>query len=208
MLATIAKHFANSPAGEFASGCLAVVLKDVNLTSNKLYPPGPGESDPLTRISISPETSHLIIVGKRIGYGGSCDVYGGLYAPTGQRLALKRLRYGGSQAERRFRREAKIWSALIHVNILPFYGLHDISSDTHPVSPWIESGDLSAFLDGRLSYFEKGQLPASDSIRAALKRPLWYENNPVDLIHFVNDHALSLRFVALLLGWPTSMREA
>ncbi|KAG9001984.1 hypothetical protein FRB94_004189 [Tulasnella sp. JGI-2019a] len=64
----------------------------------------------------------------------------------------------------RFQREAKIWSTLIHV---PFYGLHNISSNTHLVSPWIERGDLFTFLRHRLAYFGRGRPPASGKPRAA-----------------------------------------
>ncbi|KAG8887862.1 hypothetical protein FRB98_008828 [Tulasnella sp. 332] len=119
-----------------------------------------------THSRISPRISYLITIpapDKRIGGGGFCDLYLGLYAPPGRssvKLAMKRPRLLGpdtSQAEeviRKYEREARIWSSLDHKNVLPFWGLLDISSDVYLVSPWMEHGDLSRFLAIRLSYLE------------------------------------------------------
>ncbi|KAG8881898.1 hypothetical protein FRB97_008945 [Tulasnella sp. 331] len=55
---------------------------------------------------------------------------------------------------KRYEREAKIWSSLIHINILPFYGLVQRSSEIYLVSPWLEHGNLSRFLARYKSYIE------------------------------------------------------
>ncbi|KAG9033051.1 hypothetical protein FRB95_000636 [Tulasnella sp. JGI-2019a] len=118
---------------------------------------------PHPHVTLSSDNSHLIYIpqpGRSIGGGGFCDLFVGFYAPTGGKLAMKRLRPRSQHpealeiAERRLTREARIWSSLKHTNVLPFYGLVDLSGETYLVSPWMEHGDLSQFLTGRLSYLE------------------------------------------------------
>ncbi|KDQ10177.1 hypothetical protein BOTBODRAFT_36459 [Botryobasidium botryosum FD-172 SS1] len=47
---------------------------------------------------------------------------------------------------RRARREASVWQNLGHPNILPFLGLTTLDSITYLVSPWMENGDLLAYV--------------------------------------------------------------
>ncbi|KAG8994540.1 hypothetical protein FRB94_009813 [Tulasnella sp. JGI-2019a] len=110
-------------------------------------------------LSLSTRDAHLITMPqptRSIGGGGFCDLFLGIHAPTGQRLAMKRPRFSAHIApevtKRRILREADAWSHLKHDNILPFYGLVEILDEIYLVSPWIEHGNLSAFLAGRLSF--------------------------------------------------------
>ncbi|KAG9006585.1 Mitogen-activated protein kinase kinase kinase 7 [Tulasnella sp. JGI-2019a] len=135
---------------------------EVNFT---LYPSdrttGPFDNTPansLARLALSSHDSHLIQITGQVALSHSSDMYHGLYTPTRLRLAMKCPRIferGTRQAERTMRdymREAKTWSSLNHVNILPFYGVVEISSITYLVAPWAAHGDLSWFLKDRLEY--------------------------------------------------------
>ncbi|KAG8998483.1 hypothetical protein FRB93_013715 [Tulasnella sp. JGI-2019a] len=135
---------------------------EVNFT---LYPSdrttGPFDNTPansLARLALSSHDSHLIQITGQVALSHSSDMYHGLYTPTRLRLAMKCPRIferGTRQAERTMRdymREAKRWSSLNHVNILPFYGVVEISSITYLVAPWAAHGDLSWFLKDRLEY--------------------------------------------------------
>ncbi|KAG9023713.1 hypothetical protein FRB95_012575 [Tulasnella sp. JGI-2019a] len=114
----------------------------------------------LLRLTLSSSDAHLISIQKKVALGHYSDIYQGIYAPTRLKLALKRPRIleGTTQAkevERRYKREAEIWSSLYHVNILPFYGIVELSSIAYLVAPWVEQGDLSKFLDARLEYLRR-----------------------------------------------------
>ncbi|KAG9002935.1 hypothetical protein FRB94_003462 [Tulasnella sp. JGI-2019a] len=116
----------------------------------------------LPRLALSSFNSHLISIPnpkKPVALGYYCDMYQGLYAPTRLKLALKcpRLLEGTTQAEdvkRRYKREAKTWLSLNHINVLPFYGVIELSSIAYLVAPWVALGDLSKFLAARLEYLE------------------------------------------------------
>ncbi|KAG8862457.1 hypothetical protein FRB96_001528 [Tulasnella sp. 330] len=94
--------------------------------------------------------------------GGYCDLFQGVYAPTGLKVALKRLKSAvrfdwaeeEANARRRIHREEKIWANLTHRNILPFYGLIEMSNETYLVSPWMELGDLHMFIVARLHFLD------------------------------------------------------
>ncbi|KAG8998236.1 hypothetical protein FRB94_006976 [Tulasnella sp. JGI-2019a] len=112
-------------------------------------------------LRLSTSDTHLIVMtepNRSVGGGGFCDLFLGKYLPSGQVLGMKRPRLSVQTASeianvtRRFSREAKTWSSLTHDNILPFYGLVEISSVLYLVSPWMEYGSLSRFLTGRLSF--------------------------------------------------------
>ncbi|KAG8983633.1 hypothetical protein FRB93_007113 [Tulasnella sp. JGI-2019a] len=132
------------------------------------------------RISICTSNSHLISFlppGKPINYG-NCDLYRGYYCDGSREtaLAMKRLRVLGDAAaqaemiQKRAEREAGIWHDLDHVNILPFYGKIEISSETYLVSPWIERGDLAKFMIHRLRYLDSPvsqREPVPDATRSA-----------------------------------------
>ncbi|KAG8990604.1 hypothetical protein FRB93_003151 [Tulasnella sp. JGI-2019a] len=111
-------------------------------------------------MTLSPHLIYIPQSNRPVGGGGYCDLFIRFYTPTGSKLAMKRLRPRSQDpealgiAKRRFMREARIWSYLKHINVLPFHGLVELSGETYLVSPWMEHGDLSKFLIGYLSYLE------------------------------------------------------
>ncbi|KAG8980753.1 hypothetical protein FRB93_009018 [Tulasnella sp. JGI-2019a] len=131
----------------------------------------------LPRLALTSTDSHLISILRQVKLGGYSDVCQGLYAPTQLRLAMKcpRIIEGTPEAiavKRRWVREAKMWLSLNHVNILPFYGVVELSSITYLVAPWVAHGDLSKFLAARLEYFARSsftQGSGSDERHAAFK---------------------------------------
>ncbi|KAG9022831.1 hypothetical protein FRB95_014080 [Tulasnella sp. JGI-2019a] len=131
----------------------------------------------LPRLVLSSTDSHLISILRQVKLGGYSDVYQGLYAPTQLKLAMKcpRIIEGTPEAiavKRRWMREAKMWLSFNHVNILPFYGVVELSSITYLVAPWVAHGDLSKFLAARLEYFARSsftQGSGSDERHAAFK---------------------------------------
>ncbi|KAG8983635.1 hypothetical protein FRB94_007375 [Tulasnella sp. JGI-2019a] len=107
------------------------------------------------QLSVSSWDVSIIPPGKPVSFG-NCDLFRGLHEPTQTILAMKRPRVTGDAniqaqtVQRRFSREAKIWSRLNHINILPFYGMINLESEAYLVSPWVEQGDLSNFLSTRM----------------------------------------------------------
>ncbi|KAL4078225.1 kinase-like domain-containing protein [Scleroderma yunnanense] len=86
-----------------------------------------------------------------IDEGGSGLIYQG--SLLGRTVALKRLKNKGQDRNRLtkdFAHEAVLWRNVNHANCLPFYGIFkDLqwnNGDLHLVSPWMEQGDLSAYL--------------------------------------------------------------
>ncbi|KAG9025872.1 hypothetical protein FRB95_009669 [Tulasnella sp. JGI-2019a] len=132
-------------------------------------PPGNTPVSDLPRLVLSSSDSHLVTVQKRVAPGHYGDMYQGLHTPTKLKLAMKRPRIldeGTIQAvdvKRRYEREARIWSTLNHVNVLPFYGVVKISSAMYLVAPWVIHGDLSRFLADRLECLAHPSL-AQDSV--------------------------------------------
>ncbi|KAG8843179.1 hypothetical protein FRB96_004249 [Tulasnella sp. 330] len=127
-------------------------------------------------LQLSSSDSHLINIpqpSRSVGGGGYCDLFIGIYTPTGAKLAMKRPRFStqiasaAATAKRRFVREAKTWSSLKHGNILPFYGLIEISDEVYLVSPWMDYGDLSKFVGERMVF-----LDATPSVQRAHPRRL------------------------------------
>ncbi|KAG9025014.1 hypothetical protein FRB95_010808 [Tulasnella sp. JGI-2019a] len=125
-------------------------------------------TDKFPRLKLSSSDSHLISIPpprKPVNYG-NCDLFKAGYCDGSLRvvLALKRPRIIGDSAtqaemvQRRFEREVAIWSQLNHINILPFYGVVELVSESFLVSeaylasPWVEHGDLFEFLAARLKY--------------------------------------------------------
>ncbi|KAG9022025.1 hypothetical protein FRB95_000962, partial [Tulasnella sp. JGI-2019a] len=140
-------------------------------------PLGNARVNGLPRLTLSSTDSHLISVLRQVKLGGYSDVYQGLYAPTQLRLAMKcpRIIEGTPEAiavKRRWMREAKMWLSLNHVNILPFYGVAELSSITYLVAPWVAHGYLSKFLADRLEYLARSpfaQGSGSDQRHAAFE---------------------------------------
>ncbi|KAG8990863.1 hypothetical protein FRB94_013030 [Tulasnella sp. JGI-2019a] len=113
------------------------------------------------RLRLETEDAYLISIphpNRSVGGGGFCDLYRGIFLPTGLVFALKRPRFSSEVAGdyeavmRRLDREGRIWSDLTHVNILPFYGIVVIFDETYLVSPWVEHGDLAKFVRAHLRY--------------------------------------------------------
>ncbi|KAG9022833.1 hypothetical protein FRB95_014082, partial [Tulasnella sp. JGI-2019a] len=131
----------------------------------------------LPRLTLSSTDSHLISILRKVKLGGYSDVYQGLYAPIQLKLAMKcpRIIEGTPEAiavKRRWMREAKMWLSLDHVNILPFYGVVELSSITYLVAPWVAHGDLSKSLAARLEYLASSsfaQESGSDQRHAAFE---------------------------------------
>ncbi|KAJ7858072.1 kinase-like domain-containing protein [Mycena olivaceomarginata] len=85
---------------------------------------------------------------KQVAGGSFSDVYRGLL--RGQTVAVKMMRvFEESDIDallKGFGREALIWRQLSHPNLLPFYGLYYLKERLCLVSPWMENGDIRAFL--------------------------------------------------------------
>ncbi|KAG8978515.1 hypothetical protein FRB94_014638 [Tulasnella sp. JGI-2019a] len=129
-----------------------------NLSPNFMSTRGRDSTCAMPQLSLSlqdPCTVSILPPGKPISFG-NCDLFRGVHRPTQTILAMKRPRIRGDTGtqvqtiKRRFSREAKIWSGLNHINILPFYGIVDLGSEAYLVSPWVEQGDLSKFLTARM----------------------------------------------------------
>jgi serine/threonine protein kinase len=64
-------------------------------------------------------------------------------------LSLSLLKFSCNQA---FSREAVTWAQLSHPNILPFYGIYQLNENcSRPcfISPWMENGTITQFLERR-----------------------------------------------------------
>ncbi|KAG9032478.1 hypothetical protein FRB95_001453 [Tulasnella sp. JGI-2019a] len=125
------------------------------------------------RLRLNPQLIEIPNPSRPVGGGGYCDMFRGIYTSTRLHLALKRPRFctlepkATEDVMRRFRREGKLWSALDHINILPFLGMVDIGGETYLVSPWLEHGDLSKFVPARLEFLE---LPGSKRLSHPSRR--------------------------------------
>ncbi|KAG8988863.1 hypothetical protein FRB94_000368 [Tulasnella sp. JGI-2019a] len=121
-----------------------------------VVPPGNTPANDSPRFTLSSSDSHLISIERRVALGYHSDMYQGIYTPTKLKLAMKCpriLEAGTIQAvdvKRRYEREVKTWSSLKHDNVLPFFGVVEISSNTYLMAPWVTHGDLSGFLSARL----------------------------------------------------------
>ncbi|KAJ3539950.1 hypothetical protein NMY22_g4503 [Coprinellus aureogranulatus] len=83
--------------------------------------------------------------------GSFGDVYRGRIAK--QEVAIKVFKVNKrtdlSKLMKTIWREAILWCQLYHANVLPCYGVHQLSSESHRiglVSPWIESGNVIDYL--------------------------------------------------------------
>ncbi|KAG9032606.1 hypothetical protein FRB95_001192 [Tulasnella sp. JGI-2019a] len=115
-----------------------------------------------------------------MGRSGSCDLFLGIYNPTGQRLAMKRPRFsedtGPDVTTQRFVEEADTWSRLKHDKILPFYGLVEISSDVHLVSPWMKRAVDQGTAMGVPLYFPLIETPSNFKPLAVFREMLLISN--------------------------------
>ncbi|KAG9002933.1 hypothetical protein FRB94_003460 [Tulasnella sp. JGI-2019a] len=119
-------------------------------------------------LRLSTSDAHFIAIPnttRPVGGGGFGELFLGQYVPTGQRLAIKRLKFStpvaSHVAARRIASDAKTWSHFRHENILPFYGVVKIRDETCVVSQWMDRGSLSTFLADRLSFLG-GDLSCQD----------------------------------------------
>ncbi|KAG6910448.1 hypothetical protein DXG01_010373 [Tephrocybe rancida] len=80
--------------------------------------------------------------------GGFADIYKGDF--EGHTVCLKAIRvYQDSQLEhllKQFSKEVIIWRQLSHPNVLPMYGLYRFKRRLCLVAPWMENGDVGAYL--------------------------------------------------------------
>ncbi|KAJ7875033.1 kinase-like domain-containing protein, partial [Mycena leptocephala] len=87
-------------------------------------------------------------LGEHLAGGSFSDVHKGSHG--GQDVAIKMMRVFGKrnidQVLKEFGREALIWRQLSHPNLLPFFGLYHLQNRLCLVSPWMENGNLQAFL--------------------------------------------------------------
>ncbi|KAG8871283.1 hypothetical protein FRB97_008823, partial [Tulasnella sp. 331] len=144
----------------------------------------PSRVDP-SSLQLSSSVINIPQPNRSVGGGGYCDLFIGIYTTTGVKLAMKRPRFNtqipseAATAKRRFVREAKTWSSLKHCNILPFYGLMEISDEMYLVSPWMDYGDLSRFLRERMAFLEA--VPSVQ--RTCLRRLAFNAFKEVDVVH-------------------------
>ncbi|KDQ10198.1 hypothetical protein BOTBODRAFT_178386 [Botryobasidium botryosum FD-172 SS1] len=94
------------------------------------------------------DLSRVVRLGTQpLGRGGFGECWQGLLPEKGK-VAMK-CSHGNIPEEsvlRRARREASVWQNLHHPNILPFLGLTTLGSVTYLISPWMENGDLLAYV--------------------------------------------------------------
>ncbi|KAJ7075312.1 kinase-like domain-containing protein [Mycena crocata] len=87
-------------------------------------------------------------LGEQVAGGAFGDIYKGTLC--GQRVGIKLMRVFGEkdvdELLKEFGREALIWRQLSHPNLLPFFGLYSVQKRLCLVSPWMENGDIVAFL--------------------------------------------------------------
>ncbi|KAG5353081.1 hypothetical protein C0989_010463 [Termitomyces sp. Mn162] len=80
--------------------------------------------------------------------GGFADIYKAVF--EGQVVCLKVIRlYQDSQLEhllKQFSKEVILWGQLSHPNVLPMYGLYRFKNKLCLVAPWMENGDIRAYL--------------------------------------------------------------
>jgi serine/threonine protein kinase len=122
-----------------------------------------------------PDLTHNVRISKAnsSAYGGFADVFEGTLNDI--KVAIKALRVtskdipdgkhlvqvGASQMSwiretyyslQQFHREMRIWQGLSHKNILPLFGVVAYREPfKSPVSPWIQNGTLTAFLNHEMS---------------------------------------------------------
>lgn len=99
--------------------------------------------------------------------GGFGDIYKGVL--YGQMVCVKAIRvYQRDQIEyilKRFSKEAILWGQLSHPNVLPIYGLYRYRNRACLVSPWMEEGDITQFLQRKPGF---ARLPLAINIAQGL----------------------------------------
>ncbi|KAG5724543.1 putative serine/threonine-protein kinase [Termitomyces sp. T112] len=80
--------------------------------------------------------------------GGFCDIFKGAF--QGSVVCLKMLRLDRSTDLEYFlkiiAKETILWGQLRHPNVLPFYGVFRIKNRISFIAPWMDYGDITAFL--------------------------------------------------------------
>ncbi|KDQ60410.1 hypothetical protein JAAARDRAFT_56313 [Jaapia argillacea MUCL 33604] len=109
------------------------VLEELRLNSS-LSQSGFTRGSTVTAISEFPKAS-----------GGSADIYQAWYCdrPVALKLLLRDKSYPG------FPTEAAIWKKLVHDNIVPLLGICQTKSLWCMVSPWMNNGNINAYLSSR-----------------------------------------------------------
>ncbi|KAG5353082.1 hypothetical protein C0989_010464 [Termitomyces sp. Mn162] len=84
--------------------------------------------------------------------GGFADIYKAKF--QGQVVCLKVIRlYQNSQLEyvlKKVTKEVILWRQLFHPNILPMYGIYRYNNQLCLVAPWMENGNIAAYLKQNL----------------------------------------------------------
>ncbi|KAF5373249.1 hypothetical protein D9615_007439 [Tricholomella constricta] len=91
----------------------------------------------------------IVVESRPIAAGGFADIYKGHFRSHTVCIKVIRL-YQTSQEDnflKQFANEAILWGQLSHPNLLPIYGLYQDISRLCFVSPWMENGDLTVFLE-------------------------------------------------------------
>ncbi|RDB17478.1 hypothetical protein Hypma_001588 [Hypsizygus marmoreus] len=104
----------------------------------------------------APFRGDLVVAMQRLSILGQYPITGGSFADIykgkfqGETVCLKVMRlYQTSDIDsflKRFSAEAILWGQLSHPNLLPSYGIYRYISRPCLVSPWMENGNISAFL--------------------------------------------------------------
>jgi len=83
-----------------------------------------------------------------VGMGGFGECWQGVFLGR-QKVAMKcSFSYvSDNDARRRAFREMKAWQGLQHRNVLPFIGLYIQEEKVYMLSPWMEQGDMTQFLE-------------------------------------------------------------
>ncbi|KAJ7063874.1 kinase-like domain-containing protein [Mycena amicta] len=103
--------------------------------------------------------ANLDRVGEQVAAGGFGDIWKGVI--RGQTVSVKSMRLFRDSdiqaALKEFGQEALIWRQLSHPNLLPFFGIYYLEKRLCLVSPWMEHGNIAAYL-------EKGQVSVSQKL--------------------------------------------
>ncbi|KAJ7063859.1 kinase-like domain-containing protein [Mycena amicta] len=93
--------------------------------------------------------TNLDRVGEQVAAGGFGDIWKGLI--RGQTVSVKSMRLFRDSdiqaALKEFGQEALIWRQLSHPNVLPFFGIYYLEKRLCLVSPWMENGNIAAYLE-------------------------------------------------------------
>ncbi|KAG9051535.1 hypothetical protein FS837_004045 [Tulasnella sp. UAMH 9824] len=101
-------------------------------------------ANPPTIVDVTPL---IELLGERVAFGGSCDIYKGKMHGRGW-VAIKRPRVMELSGDvlQRFNTEADTWSRLRSPKILRLLGTYQIDNYIHLVAPWCDNGDALRYV--------------------------------------------------------------